>query len=97
MEPIWVTESGEYSLNIETPNGCTITDAITLNIIGVEADFDYVVDGLTVYFQNHSTNADTYFWVFGDGQASLDVHPSVTFEEPGIYEVSLLAKWYRTV
>lgn len=91
---IWVTESGSYALNVEMESGCTVSDVITLNILEVQAGFDYVQEGLTVHFQNTSTNADTYFWVFGNGQASTLAHPSVTFDAPGIYEVSLLANGF---
>jgi hypothetical protein len=53
------------------------------------ADFDYEVDGLRVRFFNHTTNADTWKWSFGDGSTSTGRNPNHTYDEPGTYEVRL--------
>ncbi|HFA50235.1 MAG TPA: PKD domain-containing protein [Bacteroidetes bacterium] len=45
----------------------------------------------TFQFSNNSQNAVSYFWDFGDGLTSTDFGPTHTYEEPGIYEVTLTA------
>lgn len=55
------------------------------------ADFSSSVTNATVIFTNHSTNADSYFWDFGDGNSSTLVSPVHTYSETGRYEVSLEA------
>lgn len=47
---------------------------------------------LTIKFDNNSTNADTYFWNFGDGKSITTKNPEYTFENPGEYLVTLTAK-----
>lgn len=47
---------------------------------------------LTVQFQNTSTNAVSYLWIFGDNTAnSTQPAPSHTFSNPGVYRVMLVA------
>ena len=43
----------------------------------------------TVQFTDTSTNANTYYWQFGDGNASGDRNPIHTYEEYGDYVVIL--------
>lgn len=47
--------------------------------------------GLTVGFTNTSTNANTYFWDFGDGNTSNASDPSHSYSSPGVYDVMLVA------
>jgi PKD repeat protein len=57
------------------------------------ADFSFsVLDGLTVEFTNASSNADSYFWDFGDGVGtSSEENPTYTYTSEGIYTVTLSA------
>lgn len=41
-------------------------------------------------FQNTSTNGQTFFWDFGDGNTSASFAPTHTYTEPGTYEVMLV-------
>jgi len=43
----------------------------------------------TVYFTNTSSNADSYYWDFGDGTFSTLPNPSHIYEQPGSYLVRL--------
>ncbi|MDX1444982.1 gliding motility-associated C-terminal domain-containing protein [Lishizhenia sp.] len=43
-----------------------------------------------VTFQNNSTNGNSYFWDFGDGNTSTQVAPSHTYNTPGQYQVMLV-------
>ena len=44
-----------------------------------------------VSFTNHSTNASSYLWDFGDGSTSMQVNPEHSYDEPGEYLVCLTA------
>lgn len=62
----------------------------------VNADFstafqDYCQAPALVNFTNGSFNAGTYQWDFGDGTTSTAINPSHTYQNPGIYSVSLIA------
>jgi PKD repeat protein len=56
-----------------------------------EADFSYNSEELTVTFVNHSLNADTYSWDFGDTQTSTETDPVHTYAAEGTYQVVLEA------
>jgi uncharacterized repeat protein (TIGR01451 family) len=46
---------------------------------------------LTVTFTNSSTNAIDYLWTFGDGTTSTEANPDHTYNQSGVYTVSLTA------
>ena len=47
--------------------------------------------GLTVDFENLSSNATNYLWFFGDGNTSTAFEPTYTYSDPGSYEVILIS------
>ena len=47
--------------------------------------------GDTIQFINESDNASTYFWDFGDGNASASKDPFHVYASTGIFRVSLMA------
>lgn len=47
---------------------------------------------LTVQFENQSSNATAYQWLFGDGQTSFEENPSHTYVGPGVYDVMLITE-----
>jgi len=57
------------------------------------AAFDYVCDGLSCAFTDHSTDPDgtieSWLWEFGDGSAAAEAAPEHTFSATGDYAVSL--------
>jgi len=55
------------------------------------ADFIYEIDVLTVTFENLSSDADSYSWDFGDGNASTEMSPVHTYTDGGTFTVSLKA------
>lgn len=56
------------------------------------AMYSYTVSGMTVNFTNNSFNANNYMWSFGDGSTvSFDENPSHTYDNPGQYEVKMVA------
>jgi hypothetical protein len=54
-------------------------------------DSAYFVVGQELYFQNTSSEANSYEWDFGDGYISNDVNPYHTYNSNGIYDVTLTA------
>lgn len=55
-------------------------------------NFDFTIDGLSVSFQNTSSDADRYTWSFGDGNTSTEANPTHVYAEEGLYDVSLNAQ-----
>lgn len=57
------------------------------------ADFSFYIEfvgiGADVFFLNESVDGETYFWDFGDGATSTDLHPFHHYDLPGIYTVCL--------
>jgi PKD repeat protein len=77
---------GEYAL-IGTPGKKLFTE-----VIGIKADFTYVVDSnsLLVTFTNTSIGSPTsYLWDFGDYTTSTDENPTRLYEAIGRYVVTL--------
>jgi PKD repeat protein len=55
----------------------------------------YPTDGKTLRqlfkFVNNSVNAESFLWDFGDGNTSTEANPSHTYDQEGIYTISLVA------
>jgi len=86
---------GSYDVSLEVTNvvGSDIIDLFNYIVVlpDPEGDFTYNWDELTVLFINLSSNADSYFWDFGDESTSVEVNPEHTYDEDGVYEVTLTA------
>ncbi len=84
----------DVTLNVITADGNAYTvnrpNFITVNSAPA-ANFDYDVTGAVVNFTNLSTGGGDYSWTFGDGTSSSSQNPSHTFQETGIFTVSLTA------
>jgi PKD repeat protein len=80
------------ALVVAGPGGNTAASSqvITIDPLPV-SNFTYTVDDLTFFFTNTSSNADTYFWEFGDGSESTETDPTYSYSEAGIYIVKLTA------
>ncbi|HND89345.1 MAG TPA: PKD domain-containing protein, partial [Saprospiraceae bacterium] len=66
----------------------TTTKQVTINPLPA-ANFTASVSGLTVTFNNTSTNATVHYWEFGDGNTSNEEDPVHTYAESGNYMVVL--------
>ncbi|GIV33351.1 MAG: hypothetical protein KatS3mg031_0886 [Chitinophagales bacterium] len=55
------------------------------------AGMDTSINGLAVQFTNQSTDADSVYWIFGDGNTSLEDNPLHIYSAPGNYTVCLIA------
>ena len=68
-------------------------DVVTCNILSPGYDAPDPCSGLTVNFDQFMNPSDTYAWDFGATNSgddeSAEAEPQFTYEEPGIYDVSL--------
>ncbi len=81
------TETKENYIIVTAPSGSDID-------VDFEADQTTVQVGTTVHFTSHcSSNASAFSWTFdgGDPETSTNANPSVTYNTPGVYDVSLRA------
>lgn len=53
------------------------------------ASFTYEIDELEVQFTNTSTDAESFYWEFGDGTTSTEASPLHTFSSAGTYTITL--------
>jgi PKD repeat protein len=89
---------GTYSVSLINYGPCIVDTAfatITPLCIGTTAGFTYQTDSLALHvtFDNRSTNADKYYWDFGDGGFdTTSAQPTHVYPSPNYYEVSLIAK-----
>jgi hypothetical protein len=60
-------------------------------VIQVIASHSFQVSGFKAQFTNHSSNATSFHWDFGDGSTSPDPNPMHDFGAPGTYQVILTA------
>ena len=47
---------------------------------------------IEIYFRNHSSGSNYFFWDFGDGNYSQNKNTSNVYTTPGLYTVQLIAK-----
>lgn len=95
---------GKFALGIcvtEWRNGLPIgsilrdftLDVVTCNILSPGYDAPEPCSGMTATFEQFLNPSEAYTWDFGvDGatdDVSFEAEPSYTYEEPGVYEVSL--------
>ncbi|MEP6645659.1 MAG: PKD domain-containing protein [Saprospiraceae bacterium] len=61
--------------------------------VGVQAVSSFLIStsGNTVNMENQSTGADTYLWLFGDGNTSTEISPTHTYDSFGTYTISLIS------
>lgn len=59
--------------------------------VGPNADFLFSNNGTDVEFENLSSNANSFEWLFGDGQTSTETHPFHSYQDYGTYTIFLIA------
>src|SRR4030095_9403102 len=103
-DPVHIYEKpGEYKvcLLVAISNTCIKELCRTILVdtpCRVEAKFAYRFDSTQrnkVYFQNltvSNTQPVHYLWKFGDGTTSTDINPTHVYQQPGTYEVCLVAE-----
>ncbi|WNJ20360.1 PKD domain-containing protein [Pontibacter sp. G13] len=84
-----VEDAGGCQVPITNPNNITI---LALPQVGFTANLTEICLGETISFTNTTTSERPiigYFWEFGDGNTSTDIHPVHTFLDTGTYVVNL--------
>ncbi len=79
----------------DIPNNQGNWDVVLMQLVdgcGVTAAFDQVINGPVVSFENKSKEALFYFWTFGDGNSSTEMHPTHMYGNSGTYNVCLVAQ-----
>lgn len=79
-------------LIVSNPFGADTLSQTTVVRAFPTATFTQTTDNLTVTFLSNSTNVDTYFWDFGDGNTSTLEDPVHTYAIAGTYTVTLTTK-----
>ena len=98
-ETITALTSGEYCVQVNDANACSVSCCITVTIAGqsnpptaqFSADQTAACGSLVVQFTDQSTNNPTVWqWNFGDGSPVSNLqHPQHNYTTPGTYSVSL--------
>jgi PKD repeat protein/photosystem II stability/assembly factor-like uncharacterized protein len=91
---------GNYSIKqlVTTSFGCQDSLEKTIEVYSMPlADFsindsDQCLTGNSFDFTNNSTNANNYFWDFGNGQTSTVSNPKLTYSKTVNYQVKLVAE-----
>lgn len=87
-------EYGKYYVCLTVQNDCgaaTFCDTVDYCQVPLPG-FTCHTDGMTVHFQDESTNALSCHWDFGNGFYSLLECPDYTYEQDGLYNVCLTVK-----
>ncbi len=81
------------TVGINQPNSFIFNFAVLCQNAACQAMYSYFPAGpLTVQFQNESYGDGlSYQWDFSDGTASSDTNPLKSWDNPGVYEVKLIA------
>jgi len=95
---VWVNPFKTTTYTVSVSDECqtfTVEGSTQVLVVKPTADFESTSNvffhDLPITFQNNSLNASTYEWTFGDGNNSTLVHPSNTYNEPGMYHITLIA------
>lgn len=87
----WIGAGGIYSVTI-TLDGCTVSDEMEVTELPYPvADFTDLVMSPDAQFTNLSNVSTGLTWNFGDGFFSNLEHPTHTFQNSGIFTVTLTA------
>ena len=86
---------GTYSVTLVATSAGGTDEMVMQDFITVdplpEAAFNTIQTGTEIKFQNSSQDADTYLWVFGDGDTATGKNPKHDYGAFGVYDVMLIA------
>lgn len=95
QNPLVVYDSAgtfDVTLAVSLDGTDSLTQSGAITLAGPpETSFTTTITGMTVSFLNTTMNATSYAWGFGDGGASAEINPVITFSADGIYTVTLAA------
>lgn len=95
--PLVISPTKTSLISVEGSNGgCSSTTVTNINVQNINASLNpesnYVDYPGSLSFTNTSTGYTSILWDFGNGQTSSNNNPTATYEYPGTYLVTLLAK-----
>ncbi len=91
-QTITATAAGTYWVQVTVSGGCTGKDTVVLTTKPLPiAGFSFTTNSHSVNFNNTSSNATIYNWLFGDGNNSSATSPVHIYSGAGTYPVKLLA------
>lgn len=87
-----------YTVTGTDANGCVNTDMATLSVepiptVSFTVEDECVGDISTFVNSSSPATGVTYLWSFGDGQTSTDEEPTVLYQAPGTFDVTLQVVW----
>ena len=87
--------SGTFDVNLEVTNPAGVNSIQLISYITVSenptSDFTAMVNmNGNVVFTNNSDFGDSFEWIFGDGNTSLENSPNNTYDTSGLYIVQLI-------
>ena len=96
-----------YYVTVSSPEGCIVTDSVTIFVKGIDYPIDFVSDvqkltstPFTFQFNNLTPSINNYnfTWYFGDGNSMSSNNSNVyhTYDYNGLYTVSLIAAGIAT-
>jgi spore germination protein YaaH len=92
--------SGNYIVTLDVTNGAgsssqsqllSIQVVSPVQAIALVNSTTFQLPNATVFFTNLSTNADAYYWDFGDGTTSNDFQPWHSYSQVGTYNAIFIA------
>jgi gliding motility-associated-like protein len=96
---VWVSPRQTSAIRVIVSDDCqtyTVDAFGNVEVVQPIANFEVssgtLFEDLPIQFTNTTFGGDTYFWEFGDGQTSTQVHASNTYDEPGTYYITLYAE-----
>jgi hypothetical protein len=60
-----------------------------INTYNLHSDFSVALNANTAVFTSHAANSSNLLWDFGDGTTSTEINPTRTFNDLGLYTVTL--------
>jgi len=95
---VWVHPSETTTYQVIVSDECqtfTVDTVTTVTVVAPTADFTTTstvfFNNLPITFENQSQNATSYIWDFGNGSGDTFPHPSTTYPDPGMYNITLIA------
>lgn len=88
-------DTGVFTVCLYAFNECgidTVCKSVAVHCDFPIVDFTAATSLLTVDFTSLLTNADTFYWDFGDGSSSSAGNPTKVYDSAGVYRVCLVAE-----